>query len=149
MNATRSYLPEGLPIPTPETDGLSAPYWNGLKEGVLMLQRCRSCGGWQWGPEWICHRCLSFDMGWEKVEPRGRIFSWERVWHPVHPALKGHGPYIVALVELPQADNVRLIGNLVGDPHQQVRIGAEVEGVFEHHTGASPAYSLMHWRTVG
>lgn len=149
MNATQSYLPEGLPIPTPETDGLSAPYWNGLKEGVLTIQRCKSCGGWQWGPEWICHRCLSFDMGWEKVEPRGRIFSWERVWHPVHPALKGHGPYIVALVELPHADNVRLIGNLVGDPQQTVTIGAEVEGVFEHHPNASTPHTLLQWRTVG
>ena len=148
MSATQSYLPEGLPIPTPETDGLSAPYWNGLKEGVLTIQRCKSCGGWQWGPEWICHRCLSFDMGWEQVAPRGRIYSWERVWHPVHPALKGHGPYIVALVELPHAGNVRLIGNLLGDPQQTVTIGAEVEGVFEHHPQASPAYSLMHWRTV-
>ncbi len=148
MNATQSYLPEGLPIPTPETDGLSAPYWNGLKEGVLTIQRCKSCGGWQWGPEWICHRCLSFDMGWEKVEPRGRIFSWERVWHPVHPALKGHGPYIVVLVELPHADNVRLIGNLVGDPQQTVTIGAEVEGLFEHHPNASTPHTLLQWRTV-
>ena len=149
MNATQSYLPEGLPIPTPETDGLSAPYWNGLKEGVLTIQRCTSCGGWQWGPEWICHRCLSFDMGWEKVEPRGRIFSWERVWHPVHPALKGHGPYIVVLVELPHAENVRLIGNLVGEPQQTVTIGAEVEGVFEHHPNASTPHTLLQWRTVG
>lgn len=149
MNATQSYLPEGLPIPTPETDGLSAPYWNGLKEGVLTIQRCKSCGGWQWGPEWICHRCLSFDMGWETVEPRGRIFSWERVWHPVHPALKGHGPYIVVLVELPHADNVRLIGNLIGDPQQTVTIGAEVEGVFEHHPNASTPHTLLQWRTVG
>ncbi|MFN4087814.1 MAG: Zn-ribbon domain-containing OB-fold protein [Alphaproteobacteria bacterium] len=149
MNATQTYLPEGLPIPTPETDGLSAPYWNGLKDGVLMLQRCKSCRGWQWGPEWICHRCHSFDLGWEKVEPRGRLFSWERVWHPVHPALKGHGPYIVALVELPHAGNVRLIGNLVGDPHQSVGIGAAVEGVFEHHEQAKPSYSLLHWRVTG
>lgn len=149
MNATSFYLPEGLPIPTPEADGLSAPYWNGLKEDVLMVQRCKGCGGWQWGPEWICHRCHSFDMGWEPVEGRGRIFSWERVWHPVHPALKGHGPYIVVLVELPHAGNIRLIGNLLGDPQQEVRIGSEVEAVFEHHRDAKPSYTLLHWRTIG
>ena len=149
MNATSFYLPEGLPIPTPEADGLSAPYWNGLKEDVLMVQRCKGCGGWQWGPEWICHRCHSFDMGWEAVEGRGRIFSWERVWHPVHPALKGHGPYIVVLVELPHAGNIRLIGNLLGDPQQEVRIGSEVEAVFEHHRDAKPSYTLLHWRTIG
>ena len=31
--STTSYLPEGLPIPVPEPDGLSAPYWAGLREG--------------------------------------------------------------------------------------------------------------------
>jgi hypothetical protein len=38
-----------------------------------------------------------------------------------------------------------MIGNLVGDPHQHVPIGAEVEAVFEHHDGASP-YTLVQWR---
>ena len=36
--------------------------------------------------------------------------------NPVHPALKDAGPYIAVLVELPDADNVRMIGNLLGDP---------------------------------
>ena len=98
---TGFYLPEGLSIPVPENDGLSAPYWAGLRDEKLMIQRCRGCGSWQWGPEWLCHECLGFELDWVEVEPRGRIYSWERPWHPVHPALKDHGPYIVVLVELP------------------------------------------------
>ena len=94
------YLPEGLPIPVPETDDLSAPYWEGAKSEKLMVQRCNDCGSWPWGPEWICHRCLSFDMGWEEIEPVGRIYSWERSHHPVHVALKGHGA-TVRYVTLP------------------------------------------------
>src|SRR5690606_42027377 len=65
-----------------------APYWSGLREGVLRVQRCSHCQAWQFGPEWICHACLRFDPAWAEVEPVGRIYSWERVWHPVHPALK-------------------------------------------------------------
>ena len=143
---TQTYLPAGLPIPVPEPDGLSAPYWNGLRENRLLVQRCGGCGGWQFGPEWICHRCHRFDPGWVEVAPRGRIYSWERVWHPVHACLKDHGPYLVVVVELPHAGNVRMLGNLLGDPRQEVVIGAEVEGVFEHHAQASPPYSLMQWR---
>ena len=90
--SNQAYLPAGLPIPVPEGDGLSAPFWNGLKDGKVMVQHCRQCGTWQHGPEWICHKCLSFDVGWQKVEGRGRIYSWERPWHPVHPALKDQGP---------------------------------------------------------
>jgi len=142
------YLPRGLPIPVPEVDGLSAPFWNGLKDSRVMVQHCCVCGTWQHGPEWICHGCHALDPAWDEVVPRGRIFSWERVWHPVHPCLKGSEPYVVVLVELPGAGGVRMLGNLLGDPMQKVHIGAEVEGVFEHHRDASPPYTLLQWRYV-
>ena len=142
------YLPPGLPAPVPEPDGLDAPYWQGTRQNELRIQRCRACRTWLWGPEWICHRCLSFDLEWQRVEGRGLIYSWERAWHPVHPALKGHPPYIVALVELPEAGHVRMLGNLLGDPHQEVRIGTAVEAVFEPHDDAKSPYTLVHWRCV-
>ena len=143
---TTTYLRPGLPAPVPENDGLDAPYWEGTRRGELMVQRCAACGTWQWGPEWICHKCLSFDVKWHKVEGRGRIYSWERAWHPVHPALKEQGPYIAVLVELPHAGNIRMLGNLLGDPRQDVRIGAEVEAVFEPHDEAKPPFTLVQWR---
>ncbi|MDP3138965.1 MAG: OB-fold domain-containing protein [Burkholderiaceae bacterium] len=141
-----SYLPAGLPIPVPEADGLSAPYWHGLQKGQLMVQQCTRCGTWQFGPEWMCHHCHGLDPAWVRVEPAGRIYSWERVWHPVHPALKDHGPYLVILVELPHAGNIRLIGNLLGDPLQEVPIGAPVQGVFEPRSDRGHEYTLLQWR---
>ena len=55
---------------------------------------------------------------------------------------------MVVLVELPHAGNVRLVGNLLGDPEQAVPIGATVEGVFEHHTDADQPFTLLQWRLV-
>ena len=52
------------------------------------------------------------------------------------------------LIELPQADGVRIIGNLLGDPEQAVRIGAEVVARFEHHTDAEEPFTLLHWQTA-
>jgi uncharacterized OB-fold protein len=144
-----SYLAKGLPQPVATHDGLDAPFWSALRDERLMLQRCNRCKRFQWGPEWICHRCLSFDLGYEAVAADGRIYSYERVWHPVHPALKTQGPYLVVLVELPHADGVRLVGNLLGDPRQNVTIGGSVEGVFEHHADADPAFTLLQWRVSG
>ena len=145
MTAPNTYLPAGLPGPASDPEGLSAPYWEGLRQNRLLVQRCKQCGTWQFGPEWICHRCHAFDPGWVEVAPSGRIFSWERVWHPVHPALKQRGPYLVVLVELPQAGGVRMLGNLLGDAMQEVTIGAEVRGVFEPHTDATAPYTLLQW----
>ena len=138
------YLAPGLaqPAATP----LDEPYWQGLRENRLVVQRCNACQGWQWGPEWICHHCLSDDVGFVEVAPEGVIYSYERVWHPVHPALADQGPYVVALVELPHAGNIRMVGNLLGDPEAPVAIGAAVDGVFEHHEDADPAYTLLQWQ---
>lgn len=140
------HLPEGLPIPVAETDGLSAEFWQGLREECLLVQRCPHCHTWQHGPEWLCHGCHAFDLEWVQVEPRGQIYSWERVWHPAHAALRGHTPYLAVLVELPHVGAVRMVGNLLGDPMQEVSIGADVIGVFEHHTSALTPYSLLQWR---
>ena len=143
-----TYLPPGLPVPVAARDGLDSKYWDGLKQHELWVQRCNACQAYQWGPEWMCSSCQSLDVGWAQVEPRGRIFSWERAWHPVHPALASRLPYLVALVELPHAGNIRMIGNLLGDPLQQVVIGSEVEGVFEDHEDSDPPYTLLQWLAI-
>jgi uncharacterized OB-fold protein len=145
-----SVLPPGLPVPVPSPDGLDATYWEGTRRHELWVQRCRACGTWQWGPEWICHGCRSFDVGWEQVTPQtGRIYSWERVWHPVHPALAEACPYTVLLVELPQAGGVRMVGNLVGDASQAFTIGDEVTASFEDHDDAGTPFTLVQWRLGG
>jgi uncharacterized OB-fold protein len=143
-----TYLPAGLPEPSTAPDGLAQPYWDGTREGKLRIQKCRGCGAWQWGPEWICHRCHAFDLGWQEIKGRGHIYSYQRPHHPVHPALNGHGAYIVVLVELPDYGNIRMVGNLLGDPHQKVRIGTTVEAVFERHDNALPPFTLVQWRVV-
>jgi hypothetical protein len=136
-------LPIGLPAPAPQGDGLDRPYWDATLRHELVAQRCDACGRFQWGPEWICHRCHAFDVGWAPVPGNARIYSWERVWHPVHPALKSAVPYVVLLVEFPDADGIRMIGNLAGDPRAEVVIGATVVPVFEDRG----AYTLVQWRT--
>jgi uncharacterized protein len=146
MSTTRA-LPPGLPVPD-TTDPLTAPFWQGTREGRLLVQRCRACGQHQWGPEWICHRCHAFDPAWEEVVPRGRIFSWQRPHHPVHPALGGATPYTIVLVELPLAGGVRMVGNLLCAPDAGVDIGAEVTAVFEPHDEAAPPYTLVQWKTL-
>ena len=52
------------------------------------------------------------------------------------------------LVELPDADNVRMVGNLLGDPEREVAIGSEVEAAFEDHGEAGEPYTLVQWRLV-
>ncbi len=141
---TAPYLPSGLPLPAPAVDGLDREYWEATRRHELVVQRCNACKGFQWGPEWLCYQCHSLDRGWHKVSGKGVVYSYERIWHPVHPALKEACPYLVVLVELPEAGNVRMVGNLLGDAMQDVQIGAAVEAVFEDHDAEN--VTLVQWR---
>ncbi len=143
---SETYLPKGLPRPSAGPDGLAEPYWRATRESKLVIQKCTGCGAWQWGPEWVCHQCHCMEIDWIEIEGKGLIYSYERPHHPVHHALTGHGAYLVVLVELPAYGNVRMLGNLLGDPHQEVVIGSAVQAVFEPHDEGDPAYTLVQWR---
>jgi uncharacterized OB-fold protein len=141
-----TYLPAGLPQPIVENDKLDEPYWAGTRTGILLVQRCGSCHTWQWGPEWICHHCRSWDVRWVEVEGSGTIWSWTRCWYPAHPALTDRVPYVAVLVELPHAGNIRMLGNLLGDALDRVPIGTPVEAVFEAHNDAPQPFTLVQWK---
>ncbi len=140
------YLPAGLPAPQPNE--LYAPYWAGARNETLNVQRNPKTGMYQWPPQWIAHDTQTFELEWVEVETKGVIYSWTRVWHPVHPALKDAGPYIIVIVELPHAGGIRMLGNLLGDPRQVVEIGAEVETAFEHHNDVAAPFTLIQWRKI-
>lgn len=138
-------LPERL-TPVPDASGLDAPYWEAVRDGRLVVQRCTRCEAWQWAPEWVCHECHSFDVGWDEVprdgaDYRGVVYSWERVWHPTDRGLSDAVPYVAVLVALPSAGGLRMIGNLVGDQQAPVVIGTPVRAVFEQHD----SYALVQW----
>jgi uncharacterized OB-fold protein len=142
----KTYLPAGMPVPAPAHDGLDREFWEATRRHELKVQRCRTCSTFQFGPEWICHKCRSLDLEWHRVSGRGRVYTWERVWHPAHPALRGACPYLVVVVELPDAGSVRMVGNLLGDPMREVEFDAEVEAVFEDH---DDGFTLVQWRLAG
>ncbi len=140
------YLNPGLPQPV--ATELDEPFWSGLRENVLRVQQCAECQGFQWGPEWICHHCHSDQMNFTEVDDSGVIYSYERIWHPVHPALGEQGPYIVVLVSLLHAGDIRLVGNLLGDGEQEVVIGSQVKAEYEHHDDVDNPFTLLQWRVV-
>lgn len=142
---TEFALPERF-SPMAHRSGVDQPYWENLSDDRLVVQRCRSCRDWQWGPEFLCRQCLSFDVGWEEVPRRdgaypGEVFSWERVWHPTDQALAEAVPYLAVVVSLPTAGGIRFVGNLLGDPLEAVSVGTLVRAVFEHHE----TYTLVQW----
>ncbi len=61
---------------------------------------------------------------WRQVAGRGTLYAWTIVEHPTHPAYEV--PYTVVLVDLDEAPEVRLAGNLPGRPTLEVGMPMEV-----------------------
>jgi uncharacterized OB-fold protein len=143
-----TYLPAVLGVPVPLESGIDRPFHDALAAHRLTLQRCGGCGGWQWPAEVLCYRCRSFDMRWADVTPEGSLFTWTRVWHPAREGLEDAVPYVTAVVEIPAAEGIRLVGNLLGEPLRTPVIGEPLYGVFEDHPAEAGGHTLLHWRPV-
>jgi uncharacterized OB-fold protein len=102
-------------------------FFEGAKEGKLLIQRCSNCGTLRHPPRPACGVCRSFE--WEPIESSGRgtVYSFVVNHHPKVPAFDY--PLVVVLVEL--EEGTRLVANIEGVTPETVAIGMQVEVGFE------------------
>ena len=50
--------------PIPKRGTHTGPFWDGAKEGKLMLPRCRDCNRVHWYPRFLCPFCHSNNLEW-------------------------------------------------------------------------------------
>ena len=116
-----------VPSPTPDTQ----PYWDGLNEGRLRLQRCADCGKVRHYPA-AGVRCLLLDERRTGSTPpaSGTVHSWTITHHAFHPGFKGDLPYMLLTVDL--AEGVRMNAQARGIDAATLRVGLPVKVAFEH-----------------
>ncbi len=137
------YFPEGVPEPDPD-DPLSKGFWDAAKEGRLVVQCCQGCGTLQHPPELICHQCLSFDhLSWQVMAGTGTVWSCINVVHPANAKVKERGPYNVALVQLDDHPEIRMLSNVIDVEFDELEIGMPVRVVFER---TAPDLVQPRWR---
>ena len=121
------------PLPSPLTPE-ARPYWDGARDGRLMIPRCRACGKAHLHPRVLCPFCGSRDLEWVRASGRGRLHSFEIAHQILNKAFKVKTPVVLAMVELEEGP--RLLTNLVNvapDP-TSIRCDMPVEVVFERQT---------------
>lgn len=114
------------PIPLPRPTELSRPHWDGCRQGVLRVQRCRACGAYVFIPRPACTRCQGQELEWVTSSGRGTVYSLTTVYRPQRPEFQV--PYTVAIVEL--EEGWHMLTNLVDCPVDQMRVGLPVEVTF-------------------
>lgn len=108
-------------------DRWTEPFWRAAAERRLVCQRCANCKTFRMPPAAYCWKCQSQDDEWVPLRGKGTVYSYTVVHHAVSPALAEAVPYVVAIVELPDAEDIHLTTNIVGCDPRDVRVGLPVE----------------------
>jgi uncharacterized OB-fold protein len=88
-------------------------HYRGLAERRLMIRHCRHCGYWVYPHRPICPECLSWDVPFEQVSGRGRIFMETRLHQLRDPNANIVEPLIAAAVELDERPGLRYLARIV------------------------------------
>lgn len=113
-----------VPKPARVSTALTAPVWAAADRGVLLLQRCRSCGWWQFYPRDVCTRCWSQALEYVEASGEAQVATFTVVGRPGHPAWVPEVPYVLALVTL--AEGPTMMTNIIGIDPQSVQVGMPV-----------------------
>ncbi len=115
------------PVPVP--DDISAPFFDGARAGHLMLQHCSACGKWSFPVRERCPHCLGAKLGWRAASGRGTLYTFAIMHQVMNPGFAAEVPYNVSQIDL--AEGVRMVANVIGIANDQLRIGMELQAVFE------------------
>ncbi len=126
-NTTMSETTYAKPLPVITEE--SRPFWEGCRQGKLMLQRCVRCQQYQFYPRLYCVQCGMDTPAWVEVSGRGTIYSYTIIRQNKSPEFRNDVPYNVAIVQL--AEGPRMLSNIVDIDYDKLRVDMPVTVVFD------------------
>tara|TARA_B100000315_G_C14283758_1_gene454221 strand:+ start:11 stop:421 length:411 start_codon:yes stop_codon:yes gene_type:complete len=119
--------------PLPTIVGETKPFWDSCRQGRLIIQKCESCGEYQFYPRGICAHCWSNDVAWVQSSGKGTVWTFTVTYQNRTPGFAEDVPYVLAMVELDEG--VKMFTNIVDCNPKDVKIGMPVEVTFVQATG--------------
>ncbi|MFV0307743.1 MAG: Zn-ribbon domain-containing OB-fold protein [Desertimonas sp.] len=123
---------------------IEGPFWDALGRAELRFPQCEGCGRWNWPPVPRCPACGSFDHAWQQVGATGTLYSWTTIHRASTSELAGDVPFVVVLVEVPQAGNARIMGRFEGNP-DRLSLGVALVGSFRPATARTKNMPTLVW----
>lgn len=108
---------------------LSAPFTDGLRQGVVRYQRCAACGHAQTLARHACQRCGHEDLRWHDAAGTATVRAATVVARAPSDDFRPLAPYTLVIAELDEGP--RLMGHALPG----VRIGQRVRAGFFEHQG--------------
>ncbi len=135
---------QAKPRPTPKANRFvdTEAFWQGTKDGELMLQYCPDTKQFQHYPRPISLYTGKRNLEWRKVAGTGTVYACTIVRVP-GPGLDGRLPLSVITVELDEG--VRILGNVLNMEPDKVAIGQRVELAWDavNDETAYPAFNVV------
>lgn len=113
-----------LAKPALTVTALSRPWWDAVSDGILLLQRCLSCGHVQHYPRMLCSACWSLDLEWTEAVGHAEVRAFTVVRRPGHPAWTADAPYVIGLVQLDEGPT--MMTRIVDLDPEDVHVGQRV-----------------------
>jgi uncharacterized OB-fold protein len=120
---------ETKPRPLPVVHPWARPFWDGTRDGKLLIQRCTECRRHVFYPRVACPHCGAEQLEWVQACGRGTVYSYTVVLSNAPSAFAADVPYVVAVIDL--AEGVRMLSNLVQCDPAALRCDLPVEVCFE------------------
>ena len=83
-------------------------FWDGVKEGRLLLRQCAQCERIQHPPSPMCPACGSLEWSTKQMSGCGTVHSWIVSRHPTQP---DEAPRVAAIIALDEGP--RFVSNLI------------------------------------
>lgn len=105
----------------------SAHFWQGLRDGKLLIQQCSSCTTMRHPPQPMCEQCQSLE--WQTIESacKGTIYSHTTIHYPEIPPFDY--PNSIVLVDLDEG--VRIAAQLSNCKPEDIVIGSAVKATIK------------------
>ena len=117
----------------PELTAFNRQFWTGGADGRLHVPYCESCTRWVLPPEESCPYCETA-LAARAVSGEATVLTYTVNHHSFNPAVPP--PYVIAIVELAEQQDLRLATNIVDCEPDSVAIGMPVAVRFERHSTA-------------
>jgi len=106
-------------------------------EPHLIAGKCKVCGEVVFPKQTGCPNCCSEDVEEILIGPKGKLYSFTNVNHPVPEGYKGPIPYGIGLVDMPEG--VRVEAHLTESDPDKLKVGMDmmliIDKMFEDEEG--------------
>lgn len=116
----------------PTVDAETEPFWQGARDGKLLLRRCAGCARTSFYPRRFCPFCWSTDVSWEQASGQATLYTWSVVHSNDLPPFRERLPYVAAVVDL--AEGPRMMTNVVDCDAEALAIGMALHVAFEQRS---------------